>query len=302
MRWIKQYWRVIVRVIGVLMFFTSACIAYLWFYKVAPIRHSLDPSWYRRHSVEAYWDEIRTGIQRSRWGWGHDGTAAFCGDADFMSWVMGKTHGDDDISSCSDGHRDSAFRQITNHDVGESATEWLAWWEENGSKSQEEWIRDGFTAYGVTVMIPPSEADTVPLLTLLGNVSTNETERIPRFVKYNAFRWLRDSEFNPVAYAVSNVTESIQTEIKTGLLEYFRMERIFPKRDHVGELTFDQRDDPYADWALPAMLEPQFKAWVYGLLFGLPCLAVGLTAWTLRKPRHRIVEQETSRDTDKPRP
>jgi hypothetical protein len=276
---------------AVLVCIPSACLAYFWFYAIAPMRRTLDPTWYRQHSAEAYWAEVKTGIRRYRWG--HDDPVGCFANAEFMAWAMSQTRPDDDISGCSAGHRDKDFRQITNQDPGDSAAEWLAWWKENEARSQEEWIRDGFTPHGVTVSIPPSEADTIPLLTLLGNVSTNEADQIPWFVKYNAFRWLRDSDFNPVAFAVSNVTESTQAQVKTGLLEYFRRERIYPKRDHVGELTFGRKDDPYADYPLPAMLEPRFKAGVYGIIFGLPCLAAGLIAWSLRKPRHGNVEPES---------
>lgn len=292
MRRITKYWRAIARVVAVLMIIGAAIVAYLWFYKIAPTRHTLDPAWYRRHSTEAYWAEVRTGIQR--FGWGHLDPIGPYADAEFMSWAMSHTRPDDDISGCVAGHRVGGFRQITNHDLGDSAAEWLAWWQQNEAKSQEEWIRDGFTPYGVTVGIPPSEADTIPLLTLLGNVSTNESDRIPGFVKYNAFRWLRDSGFNPVAFAISNATESTQTVITAGLLEYFRRERIFPKRDHVGELTFGENRDLYADCTLPGMLQPRFKAGVYALVFGLPCLAVAMIAWTLKKPRHKNVEPDGS--------
>jgi hypothetical protein len=284
-KWIRQHWRTIARIVAFLLLLGSAFVAYFWFYAIAPLRHTLDPSWFRRHSVEAYWTEVRTGIQRYRWG--HHDPVGLYADANFMSWAMAHMEPGEDISGCGGGHRDSDFRQIANQDVGESATEWLAWWKKNGSKPQEEWIRDGFTHYGVTVAVPPSDADTTPLLTLLGNMSTNKTDQIPGFVKYNAFRWLRDSGFNPVAFAVSNLTASTQAEVKTGLLEYLRQERIFPKRDHVGELMFGKTIDPYAGYCRPAMLEPGFKIGVYGLVFGLPCVAAGLIAWTLRGPRQR---------------
>ncbi len=283
----RQVWRAVVRILAVLLILPSAGLAYYWFYTMAPIRHKLDPDWYRRHSAQEYWDEVKTGIRRS--GWGHDDPVGAFADAEFMAWAMSQIGSGDDISSCSAGHRDSDFREITNQDPGESAAEWLAWWKGNASKSQEEWIRDGFTPYGVTVRIPPSEADAMPLLTLLGNVSTDGPNRIPYFVKYNAFRWLRDSDFNPVAFAISHVTDSTPAEIKTGLLEYLRQERTFPTRDHVGELRFAENEDPYADRFLPAMLQPRFKAGVYGIVFGLPCLSAALIALTLRKPRHRKV-------------
>jgi hypothetical protein len=85
-KWIRQHWRTIVRIVAILLFLGSASVAYFWFYTIAPLRHALDPSWFRRHSVEAYWAEVRTGIQRYRWG--HDDPVGLYADASFMPWAM----------------------------------------------------------------------------------------------------------------------------------------------------------------------------------------------------------------------
>jgi hypothetical protein len=283
MKSIKSRWIVVARATAALMILASAVVAWFWFNRIAPFRHAIDPEWLRSHSPEAQWREIRSGIQRFRWMHDDGRAAGYCGDASFMAWAMKHTRPDEEIADCTAGHRVIGFSRISNQDVGDDAKAWLAWWEENKAKSQAEWIRDGFRAYGVTVGIPPSDADAIPLLRLLGNTSTNESERLPDFIKYNAFRWLRDSDFNPVAFAISNRNESADDPVKTGLLEYLRRERHWPKKDYVGTIRFGDDVDPYADYTLPVMLEPRFKATVYLLIFGLPLVGGGILLLAGRK-------------------
>ncbi len=216
-KWATRHWLGTTRGLGLLMVLGSACIGYYWFHVLGPVRRQIDPDWLRQHSLEAQWNEAQTRIRR--WGWGHDDGfyGAHCGDAEFMAWVMSRTRPGDDISSCGAGHRDSAFRGITNQDLGEEAVAWLDWWRKNRSKSQLEWHRDGFALWGVTVSIPPSTQDTVPLLQLLGD--SNPTNPVPDYVKHNAFRWLRDSGFNPVDFALT-AGRGLEDVAKSGLLEY----------------------------------------------------------------------------------
>jgi hypothetical protein len=151
----------------------------------------------------------------------------------------------EDVSSCAADHMDTAFRNITNQDVGENAVAWLEWWKENRSKSQVEWIRDGFTRYGVTVAFQPNPSDTIALLKLLGN--EGQSRQVPDFVQYNAFRWLRDSEFNPVEFVLANDASSLDSTTRRGLLEYLLRERSWPRKDNVGGLDFADAEDPCSD-------------------------------------------------------
>jgi hypothetical protein len=268
----------------------SACIAYFWFSKIGPWRHVCDPNWLRQHSEEAYWNEVKISI--SRLGWQHDefAPAGSYGDAQFMAWMMARINPGDDISSCVAGHKDNAFREITNQDAGENAIAWLNWWKVNKSKSQVEWLRDGFAQHDITVTIPPSNEDTVPLLRLLGDSS--EPETVPPFVKHNAFRWLRDSDFNPVEFALSDDAGSLDDTARAGLLEYLRRERYWPKKDRVGILAFGEMEDPYSGFLIPAMLEPKFQATVYALIVGPLCIGIGLVAWTFRRRRHSVLQSD----------
>lgn len=110
-----------------------------------------------------------------------------------------------------------------------------------------------------------------------------ESESVPPFVKHNAFRWLRDSDFNPVEFALSNAGGALDATARAGLLEYLRRERNWPKKDRVGILGFGEKEDPYSDFLIPAMLEPSFRATVYALIVGPLCIGIGLVALTFRR-------------------
>jgi hypothetical protein len=125
---------------------------------------------------------------------------------------------------------------------------WAQWTEANRGRSQEEWIRDGFLDHGVTVHLPPSADDTLPLLRLLGRESWNylwSSERpdttapdaVPSYAQYNAYRWLRDSGFEPGAFAYANSAIATQTDVTAGLLRYSQWQSVYPGRDGLGVLT-----------------------------------------------------------------
>ena len=86
-----------------------------------------------------------------------------------------------------------------------------------------EWIQAGLRNYGVSVHIPPVDDDYEPLLALLGNRSTNATEKIPWFVRYNAFRWLRDSGFQAIPFAMSNISAQTLHLVRDGVFEYGKL-------------------------------------------------------------------------------
>lgn len=278
--WATRHWLDIVRGLGLLMLMASAIIGYYWFYVLAPLRHQLDPDWLRRHSLEAQWNEAQTRIRRGSWGHDDGFLAANCGDAEFMAWVMVRTQPGDDISSCRAGHRDTAFRGITNQDVGEEAAAWLDWWKKNRSKSQLEWHRDGFALCGVTVSIPPSPQDTVPLLQLLGD--SHATNPVPDHIQHNAFRWLRDSGFNPVEFAL-RADGDLEDIAKSGLVKYLKYERTWPARDGVGIVPFTAPENPYTDMKRAPIATPEFQTKVHTAIVGLFYLGAVLLAWVHRR-------------------
>ncbi|TVS11085.1 MAG: hypothetical protein EA424_24285 [Planctomycetaceae bacterium] len=290
MKTILKHWRAAVRIVASLLLFASAGMAFVWYYQMGPLRRTHDPDWVRQHSAERYWHEVRKSIQR--WGWMHDdfGPAGDYGDKEFLAWALARIRPGDDISSCFVGHRHSAFAMITNQNIGKEAAAWLEWWESNQAKSQEEWIQDGFAKTGIQVSLPPTEADVIPLLELLGTETGVDSEYSFRFLKYNAFRWLRDSEldFEPLEFVFAHSADAAKPQIQAGLLEYRKHERNHPKRETAGLLYFGTVGDWYDDWSyIYLSAHPVFKQRMNALIVGLFVSATALILCTVTIPRRK---------------
>ena len=138
---------------------------------------------------------------------------------------------------------------------------------------------------GVSVHIPPIEADYEPLLALLGNKSTNLTEKIPPSVRYNAFRWLRDSGFQAIPFALSNITAQTPPPVREGILEYGKFERVWPKKEGIGILAFVAPAAELNADMRPAFYRTRMQLTAYGLmvvpLFGGVILLV--CSWPRKK-------------------
>lgn len=288
MKWLKQRWRGLSRVLAVLLIGSGGLCGYWWFYKLAPSRRTLNPEWCAAHSQREYWNEVQKGIHRGMWFHDDGFTVGTYGDKSWAEWIMshvkpGTTMGCMD-SPC---HSASSMRYITNQDVGEDADAWLGWWQKNKFKTQEEWIADGFHHCGFEIDVPPTPEQMPALLALLGSSETNALKAIRAEVKYNAFRCLRDSGFDPVAFALSN--RIVTAEIKRGLLEYAKEQRLWASVSDVGILPFGQKHDDWKHIALPVVLTPRFRLTANALVFGLPLIGVALLLCSTRK-RKAIVE------------
>lgn len=226
--------------LGIALISLSAVVALGWYFWLVPALQRFDPVWEKSFSRQAYWEE--TGKRIRRYGWTHDDFVIVgdYGDKIWAEWIMKLARDGEEIGDCGRvGHKDEALKFITgNNPAGTNwAVEsfWLKWWDENKDKSQMEWIRAGLRAHGVSVHMPATINEIIPLLELLGQ--TNRSDTIPNFVRYNAFRWLRDSDFEPVAFLLNQATNDMSEEMRSGLVRYQRYERVFPKLDGVGLLT-----------------------------------------------------------------
>jgi hypothetical protein len=134
-------WKIaLLRVAGAVLGVAGLVAGYFWFYHWGPMRRVEDPVWFRRHSNAALWEEYQVCVHRS--GWTHDGFGIVgrWGDRQWGEWIINHIQPGEDIQTCAAGHKAHALRYLTNQDAGESAAAWLSWWEQNKSKSQEDWI------------------------------------------------------------------------------------------------------------------------------------------------------------------
>ena len=281
MRWLKHKWRMLSGLSGVLLLLTGSFFAYWWSYKLGPARHTLDQQWVSSHSQQEYWREVQKGIHRGEWLHDDGLNVGMYGDKSWAEWIMSHVRPGTSMDCfgypC---HSATSMRFITNQDVGEDADRWLGWWEKNKSKSQDEWIADGFAQHGVKIDVPPTPEQTPILLALLANSETNHSAAVLMQVKYNAFRCLRDSGFDPVEFALSH--RNIAGDIEKGLKEYSKRLRRYPQAIGVGVLPFGQIDatnhGPVAE-----MVTPEFQVKAYALVFAPLLVGAAFLAWSFRR-------------------
>lgn len=288
MKWINKHWRGLTRLVAAVLFGAGVFCGYWWLYRFAPLRKTLDPEWVASHAPRSYWREVQKGIHRGMWFHDDGFTVGLYGDKAWAEWIMARVEPGIGMGCIGEGptHSATAMRYITNHDLGEEADVWLVWWRENKSKTQAEWIADGFGKHGFEISLPPAYEQIEILLNILGNPVTNAEYSLPGGIKYNAFRTLRDSGFNPVEYAVEH--PSVSQEIKSGLSEYLRMERIFPAGNGIGILSFGSPNDDLG-WEgrpLPFLVTTRFQVIANTLVFGLPVLGAALFLLSFRKGAH----------------
>jgi hypothetical protein len=259
-------WKIaLLRIVGIPLCIIGLVAGYFWFYHWGPMRRVFDPAWYRQHSEAAYWEEYQECVRRS--GWTHDGgfIVGRLGDKRWVQWIMDHVRSDDDLLGCRAGHKDHALRFLTNQDAGHSAADWRAWWEQNKSKSQEDWVREGFHNYGVDLHTPLTPANTIALLKLAA-YTERQKDSAPDYVQYNAFRWLRDSDFDPEKLAIKDIPTKDADRVLQGLVRFARLSGKHPKSDGVGVLNLGEQPK-YADYP-PIISTLRFRILANMLIFG----------------------------------
>ncbi|SKA86867.1 hypothetical protein SAMN02745166_01364 [Prosthecobacter debontii] len=225
--------------IGLLLVIVSSlAIAFYWT-GVVPWIRGQSPEFATHLSPTGFWQSKQTHLKWGPW-WHEDGTivGAF-GDKAWLERMMEWVADGTDLESCQSGHRDSSLAMITNHDPTEATSSdawrqhWIQWWQANRDKSQEEWIQAGFREQGFEISLPPTEADWPALLQILG--ATAGPSPIPHrsapdvlhpaHLRFNAYRWLRDSGFAPIQYLFDQPDLAFRPEIAAGVSGYANFEK-----------------------------------------------------------------------------
>ncbi len=282
------------RIMGSVLLCLGLGLAGGWFFWLVPFVQPADPVWREQFSEKALWKATQNRIRRL--GWSHDdfGAVGEYGDKQWAEWIIHRLKPGQDFSDFGPSqvtHADSALEYLTAQDPttksakkeeADAAGAWLAWWQTNQQKTQVQWIQDGLRLYGVTAHLPPDPADWAPLLALLGQSGTNRDEVAPRYISYNACRWLRDSGFEAIPYALSNLTAS--AEVRVGLLRYAKFEGTHPRHLGLGILPLVENYGEFAGLPRPAILMPRVRWTVYGIIFATISLGSGLLIGSCRKP------------------
>jgi hypothetical protein len=175
---------------------------------------------------------------------------------------------------------------LTNQDAGDSAAAWLAWWEQNKSKSQEVWIRDGFCKYDIELQTPPTPANIVALLKLAAHTEV-ENGGAPDYIQYNAFRWLRDSDFDPGKFSANDIPAKDGDRVLQGLLRFATLSSRCPKDDGLGVLKLGKPFDPVGEFdSAPMFVTTKFQILANAIVFVPLCTGV-LLIWLSFRMAHR---------------
>lgn len=247
---LKKNWRILSALIGILLVSVAMLGAYWWFHKLVPVRNLATPKWRESHSEKAIWSEEQKKYFRSKASpdlcFGGDRIGHY-GDKQWFLWLHEQIEKDKDFRVC--GCTEYVFALIANQTI-ESRDSWLV---TNRNRTQEEWIKDGFAKYNVFPGAPAERSDFDSLLQLLvkpqwnflfgGPQGTNAPDAIPSYVQYNAFRWLRDSGFNPTTFALSNETAIASNNLTIALLKYSQWNAGFPAHNELGILAFGRKSD-----------------------------------------------------------
>ena len=290
MRLLPEVLKYVRRISGGILFLAGLVIAYFWFYRIAPMRHLADSEWLESHTEKARWLEEQKDYKRM--GSSPDlefrgDRIGFYGDKKWFLWLENKATTDKSFRVC--GCTETALALMCN----QHADSWEEWMKANRNRTQEEWVRDGFLKYGVSVHLPPDASDVEPLLKLMGQKSwnflyggpqgTNAPDSIPSYVQYNAFRWLRDSGFKPTTFACSNAVLVASRDMATALLKYANWQSAFPyaERDNLGVFAFAKKPEFGLGFAPPLMTRPWVGLAVWGSV--VVFLSVGLWLSVFRK-------------------
>ena len=157
----------------------------------------------------------------------------------------------------------------------------------------------GFAKCGMTVHLPPSPDDTEPLLRVLGQKTwnvlwndpqgTDAPEAVPSYMQYNAFRWLRDSGFDPAAFAASNATALDSEPVRAGLIQYMEWQTAYPRRNGLGILALGATPDRRGEaLSPPLVVRPWFVAVAYA--FVIAPLVAGCLLLVLPRRRRELRE------------
>ena len=200
------------------------------------------------------------------------------GNKDSAAWLINEFKASRTHDGCDDGHLDMALPNITNQELGSDTNAWIAWWNRNSQKTQEEWIRDGFAQRGLELHRQLTTNNIIALLKILGapGVKTNDAKlNFSRAYRYNAFRWLRDAGVAPKEVDYDLLPADERTVVIRGLIIYAGDLGTFA--NHPGRIFKDDTGDwGHDDWWLDARLN-----WVVGAVL----VMLAFFGWRLLRKR-----------------
>ena len=132
----------------------------------------------------------------------------------------------------------------------------------------------------MTLHSPLTKEDIRSLLFVIGKTKEGKHKssfESPLYLRYNAMRWLRDSDFDPLSFRVSDLPEDDADAVMAGLIRFCRWSTDSPKDDAVGVLDIGEPPSE-KEWRTGGTIVMRWLAWgVYVFLVisvggGILCL------------------------------
>ena len=262
----------LLRIVGAVLLLFASVVAFLWFFWLAPVRHLASGLWVSEHSASRQWEELQKALKHRTWILHESGLdLGKWGDEEWAAWLIAEFRAGRNHLECADGHLDLALPYITNQELGYDANAWVAWWTTNSAKTQAAWIQDGFRKQGIELSRTLEPSNIIALLKLLvpppkttNNVAI--TNRPSASLRYNAFRWLRDSGFDPSQFELESLPPDEKTVVTGGLINYLRYLAAYI--DNPGKVMGEENDYEADDkWFLIARFQPVLAAILLLLAF-----------------------------------
>ncbi len=296
------FWRKKRCVLGGLLLTFSLLSGLIFWTVLVPYHQSRRPERAPHLSASGFWQAKQVPLNLGL-RWHEDGSVVgLFGGKSWTQTIMVYLTLGLDLDSCASGHLTSALPFLTNHDFSEAedpTQAWLQWWSVKSRKTQEQWIQDGFFKHGIFIRLPPSDLDWKSLLTILGTTAgpapegpdgkeMTQSHRYSFELRYNAYRWLRDSGFDPVRHAVS-YWPTLTGEELSGTLGYGEMEQELAAFSSPlpGRLSFASQD---RSLFFDVMFTPSFSRllqWDIKVGFTGLVVVIALFGWWLASPRRK---------------
>lgn len=264
-------------VLGIVLLVLDSCAIFMWLYFLQPLRHEGSAEWRATHTDEELWSEIQKRVHRLEWMHDDVGNVGMRGDKQWTEWVVHRIKPDEDLRSCAIGHKDHALRYMTNQDAGHMGGDWIAWWEKNKSKTQEQWIRDGFVANGLKLNNPLDESDIWRLLAAIAEADKDT-------YRFNAARLIMASDLL-MGLDFNRIPPESQASVFTGLRDYNIICQNYLFANSKVNCDLKLRP-PLADSYLDYWIAKPRVAYVsYGIMLGVGAIGAALLMLSVNRRR-----------------
>lgn len=200
----QRYKKVVWTVSGLVALVVAAIVA-LRHFEYRSLRRLDDKEWRLSQGDAEVWRLVQATLRRHGYFTRARDDLLLFGTEEWAAWLverLGEMQRHKGGLSGQDALYRSEMRLALTFIVNQAPPDWDAWWKGNATKSQRQWLFDGFQAYGLSIEHPLTRSGAIALLRLAGRLAMKyrsgaEVTNWEAALRYNALRVLRDSKVSP---------------------------------------------------------------------------------------------------------